>query len=85
MSTYSGDEDHPDEITSGPATDLGEAAWTFERASEAYRMAMQLRDDLPDGMADDLRAARAIFRETKDREGFAEDIQACFESWGFSF
>lgn len=74
-----------DEITSGPATDLEVRGWTFERASEAYRSAMQLRDDLPDGMAEDLQDARTIFRETKDREGFAEDVQKVFEDWGFSF
>ncbi|MCC6131420.1 MAG: hypothetical protein IT186_15990 [Acidobacteria bacterium] len=59
--------------------------WTFERAVEACRTALSLADDLPDGMAEELRDARAIYRQTKDREGFAEDIRACFESWGFSF
>lgn len=62
-----------------------EPAWNFERAAAAYRTAIALADDLPDGMAEELRDARAIYRQTKDREGFAEDIKACFESWGFSF
>lgn len=87
MSTYSGDEDNPDDITSGPASSSSPESkpFTFAKARAAYQSALAIESDLPDGMATELRDAATTYRETKDREGFAEDIQAIFDSWGMGY
>ena len=84
---FAGDEDNPDEITSGPASASRQESkpFTFEKAREAYLSAMAIHEDLPDGMAEDLKDAMTEYKESKDREGFAEDIQAVFDDWGTSY
>lgn len=67
---------------------------TFAEALELYRTASALREDLPDGMWEDLKEAVADIiachgRKTSEwpdsvKEEFVEAVTEVFEDWGFS-
>ncbi len=67
---------------------------TFAEALDLYRTALILREDLPDGMWEDLKEAVADIiachgREVSEwtdsvKEEFAEAVAEVFEDWGFS-
>lgn len=61
---------------------------TFTEAKSIYNAASMMRDDLPDGMWEDILEVVAAYRESDkdedDKEFFAEGIYEACEDWGFA-
>ena len=60
---------------------------TFAQARELYSTARWMKDDLPDGMWDELSEVGAEYRESDktsdDKDYFVEGIMQCCRDWGF--
>jgi hypothetical protein len=57
---------------------------TIQEAKEIAAVCSMMRDDLPDGMWPEVEEAIQCYREDKDAEAFAEDLNEICTDWGFS-
>jgi len=57
---------------------------TIKEAKEIAAVCSMMRDDLPDGMWPEVQEAIAAYREDKNGEAFAEDLNEICTGWGFS-
>ena len=61
---------------------------TFQDALSHYNLIHQMKDDLPDGMWDEVKEMAAEYRETdktdSDKEWFVEELQSIAKEWGHS-
>jgi hypothetical protein len=60
---------------------------TFTEAKELYTAARWMKDDLPDGMWEDMKEVAEGYKESdktdEDKEYFIEGVESVMEDWGF--
>jgi hypothetical protein len=57
---------------------------TIQEAKEIAAACSMMREDLPDGMWEEVKKAILDYREGKDGEAFAEELNEICKEWGFS-
>lgn len=60
---------------------------TFDEAKDLYTTARLMRDDLPDGMWEDLKDIAVEYKESDktddDKQYFVEGVEDVVKDWGF--
>lgn len=57
---------------------------TLQEAIEIAHICIHIQDDLPDGMADEIKDTWSAYRQTRNADEFISEIEEILEDWGFS-
>lgn len=56
----------------------------LKEAIEIAHICIQMEDDLPDGMADEIKETWSAYRQIRNSNQFISEIEEILNSWGFS-